>query len=79
MGPPSVISSLQAVLPSKHDVQDAVWAAVGRYLPGLELQIDSGGCGLLGDTFMTLDGLLFCDRHARFARASSLGKTIALF
>jgi hypothetical protein len=51
-------------VPSKHDIQDAFWATLGRFAPGrLELQIESGGCGLLGDTFMTINGLMFCSRH----------------
>jgi len=46
----------------KHALQDLVYRTTSPLLVGAELQIRSGGCGLFGDFFMALDGLLFCER-----------------
>ena len=46
----------------KHDIQDLLYRSASPLLRRVELRILSGSCGLFGDFFMALDGLLFCEK-----------------
>jgi hypothetical protein len=52
----------------KHEIQDLLYRSTKPLLGQVELRILSGGCGLFGDFFMTLDGLLFCEKAGLVGR-----------
>ena len=53
---------------TKHDLQDLLYRLSSPVLKHAEVRIASGGCGLFGDFFMCLDGLLFCEGAGLSAR-----------
>jgi hypothetical protein len=52
----------------KHELQDLFYRSARPLLREVELHIQSGGCGLFGDFFMALDGLLFCESAGLLGR-----------